>query len=216
MAARVYVGLRRLARAGSVPAVTGRVAILAGLLAIALTAAPAQGAPRLRAFDSCGALVRYADAHAAPARRVGAVPIPPTATGAPEQTTASEPAPDDVSPTNVQEAGIDEPDVVKSDGRTLFAIAQGRLQAVDVRATPSRLLGSIGLPAGGDHQLLLRGGRALVISRGQTGRSRCRARSSPARRLRPPTIMPPYRSPQTVLTRGRRPRPGRRCGSCAR
>ena len=160
MAARVYVPLRRVASVGSVLVVTGRFAMLAGLFALAAT--PAQAAPRLRAFDSCAALVRYADAHAPPARRIGVIP-PPSTSGTPDGAPSAETQPSaapDVSQTNVQEAGIDEPDIVKTDGRTLFAIGLGRLQAIDAAAAPARLLGSVALPAGGDHQLLLHDGRA--------------------------------------------------------
>ena len=38
----------------------------------------------------------------------------------------------DFSGTNVQEEGVDEPDIVKTDGNTLFAVANGKLRAVDV------------------------------------------------------------------------------------
>jgi hypothetical protein len=173
--------------------------LAAGLLA--LIAAPADAAPRLRAFDSCAALVRYADAHAPRAGRIGVLPMP---AGAPEATSAPAAAPD-VSQTNVQEAGVDEPDVVKTDGRTLFAIARGRLQAVDARAATPRVLGSVALPAGGGHELLLAKGRVLVISRAL-------AEPIPLPRpvepgpgpgpvaVAPTDVMPPYRPAQTILT----------------
>ena len=69
--------------------------------------------------------------------------------------------------TNVQEQGVDEPDLVKlSDGR-LVALAQNRLQVLSAEAKP-RLLGSLGL---GTRQqpyvsgeLLVVGQRALVVS----------------------------------------------------
>ena len=181
MAARVYVPLRRVASVGSVLVVTGRFAMLAGLFALAAT--PAQAAPRLRAFDSCAALVRYADAHAPAGRRIGVIP-PPSASGTPDGAPSAETQPSaapDVSQTNVQEAGIDEPDIVKTDGRTLFVIGLGRLQAIDAAAAPARLLGSVALPAGGDHQLLLHDGRAWSSPAPRTGRSRCRVRCGPGR-----------------------------------
>ena len=46
-------------------------------------------------------------------------------------TTAAPPAAEDgTSGTNVQEAGVDEPDVVKTAGSRIFAIGGGRLHAV--------------------------------------------------------------------------------------
>ena len=44
----------------------------------------------------------------------------------------------DYSGTNVQEEGVDEPDLVKTDGKTLFALANGNLDAVDVTRARSR------------------------------------------------------------------------------
>lgn len=139
-----------------------------GLLAVLVAAAPASAAPRLRAFDSCAALVRYASAHAGAARPLPgpvAGPVAPTAQDAP----GAERAGDDVSTTNVQEAGIDEPDVVKVDGGRLLAISDGVLYAIDARAATPRIAGSLALPPGAGHELLVRDGRALVIAAGAGG-----------------------------------------------
>jgi hypothetical protein len=70
----------------------------------------------------------------------------------------------DFSGTNVQEGGVDEPDVVKTDGEVVYAIAQGRINAVDVSGPLPRLLDSLPLPDGFGHQLLLHGDRLLVIA----------------------------------------------------
>ena len=56
-----------------------------------------------------------------------------------------------------------QPDSVKTDGRRLYAVAGGALHAIDVRATPRRL-GSLALPEGGAHELLLHGDRILVLT----------------------------------------------------
>ena len=72
----------------------------------------------------------------------------------------------DFSGTNVQEEGVDEPDLVKTDGNTLFAVANGKLNAVDVRDPKPRLLDSLALDAGTNHELLLHGDRLMVLSRG--------------------------------------------------
>ena len=42
----------------------------------------------------------------------------------------------DYSGTNVQVAGVDEPDIVKTDGERIFVVAQGRLYWIDASGTP--------------------------------------------------------------------------------
>ena len=129
---------------------------------------------RLVPFRSCGDLLGYVKSQTVPlvgpwgfggsARGV----LPPgvvTATGAARAaTTPTEGV--DYSGTNVQEQGVDEPDLVKTNGTTLFAVAGGRLNAVDVTATRPRLLDSLKLDGGWSHELLLAGDRLLVLSRG--------------------------------------------------
>lgn len=69
------------------------------------------------------------------------------------------------SGTNVQEAGVDEPDVVKTDGRRIVTVTGGRLQVLVVEDGRHRLAGSLPLPGnGGDHDLLMAGDRVLVRS----------------------------------------------------
>ena len=70
------------------------------------------------------------------------------------------------SGTNVQEEGVDEPDLTKTDGSTLFVASGGRLSAVDVRARRPRLVDSLPLAEGWAHELLLHGKRLLVLSQG--------------------------------------------------
>jgi beta propeller domain-containing protein len=138
---------------------------------------PSQGRAkvvRAKAFRSCSGLVGYARRHAlrtvsrrdlvspVPVRAPLAVPLTGPERGAIEAP-ASSPAAPDHSPTNVQEAGVDEPDIVKADGSRLFAIAAGKLRAVDLTGAEPRLLGSISLEGSG-HQLLLHGDRLLVVS----------------------------------------------------
>src|SRR5207253_11210605 len=69
----------------------------------------------------------------------------------------------DSSTTNIQEAGVDEPDIVKNDGRRLFTLAQGKLWGVSVEGAP-RVLGS--LPLENAQQLLLTGNRVIVLGGG--------------------------------------------------
>ncbi|MET0604573.1 MAG: beta-propeller domain-containing protein, partial [Baekduia sp.] len=68
------------------------------------------------------------------------------------------------STTNVQESGIDEPDVVKTDGRYVYVAANRTLRVIDVRGDAPRQVGALTLGDGSAHQLLIRGTRALVLS----------------------------------------------------
>ena len=68
------------------------------------------------------------------------------------------------STTNVQEAGIDEPDVVKTDGQHVYVVAGQQLRVIDVTGDAPRQVGSLTLGGGAAHQLLIRGTRALVLS----------------------------------------------------
>src|ERR687896_921176 len=162
--------------------------VLAAVVLAALGAAPAVGGfeaqsaqkrvtkagkVRLKSFGSCAALVRYGRANVP--RGPGALPPPPSppvfmplrrvnpgAEALTEAPGAAPPAAEDGSSgTNVQEAGVDEPDVVKTAGSRIFAVGSGRLHALD--ADGPRLLGSLDLDGWG-HELFLRGDRLLAIS----------------------------------------------------
>src|SRR5919201_2280010 len=125
-----------------------RTAALLVLAVAAATGATASGSPakspRLVAFRSCGDLLGYVKSQAGRlvgpyglgAAAVKGVPVP---AGAPARGAAPVQGVD-YSGTNVQEQGVDEPDLVKTDGRTLFAVANGRLNSVDVREGRPRLL----------------------------------------------------------------------------
>lgn len=141
-------------------------------------------ASRLRPFDGCGALLDHVRAQASTsAAAFGmaaakgrffmtdelaavAAPAPQASTGAaaaPAQRNGGG-APPAFSGTNVAEAGVDEPDTVKTDGERIFAVARGRLQALEVTEGRPRLAGSLLLPGSGPHDLLLAGDRLLVRS----------------------------------------------------
>ncbi|MET1058442.1 MAG: beta-propeller domain-containing protein [Nocardioides sp.] len=72
--------------------------------------------------------------------------------------------------TNVQEAGVDEPDVVKTDGSLLVRVDGGTLTTYDVTGPTPRRLGSLTLPGihrdngDGVAELLLVGDRAVVLN----------------------------------------------------
>jgi len=151
-------------------------------------AAARQRPSALPAFSSCASLLGYAQRNA---RRTGGATGVPTRAGAltaqvlasPGPAVAMDQALQDSAPaappppaaaeaksapsfssTNVQEAGVDEPDVVKTDGRRVFAIVDGRLNALDVSAGAPKLVGSLQLAGGDGHQLLIRGDRVLVMT----------------------------------------------------
>src|SRR5918999_1037484 len=161
-------------------------AVVAAVLAVAVAApvAMADGSAgaaqkpraakvRLKAFGSCTGLVRYARRHALRTARSmvwlegggrrNDGPLPPPQTGAGEDRVSGGAEEEDFSRTNVQEAGVDEPDIVKTDGTRLFVLARGVLHAVDARAAVPRRLGSLDIGGDYGHELLLRGDRALVI-----------------------------------------------------
>ena len=73
----------------------------------------------------------------------------------------------DYSGTNVQEAGVDEADIVKTDGRRIFAMSAGHLVVV---GTASReVLGSVLLPIGESAELFLAGDSLLAIQQAGGG-----------------------------------------------
>ncbi|MEJ7792620.1 MAG: beta-propeller domain-containing protein [Gaiellaceae bacterium] len=160
-------------------ALLGIVVALAGATADRSSAegtSAAAKAGRLVPFRSCGEFLDHVRPQAARFvgpwgfGRGGIVSdggIPGVATGAPATARASAPAQGvDYSGTNVQEEGVDEPDLVKTDGTTLFAVANGRLNSVDVSERKPRLLDTLKLDGGRSHELLLHKDRLLVLSRG--------------------------------------------------
>jgi Beta propeller domain len=169
--------MRRIVLAVAVLAALGAAPAAGGIEATGAQKRPKLGKllskARLKPFRSCEALVRYGRAHVR--QGPGAAPPPPTPPirmplrrvnpGAETLMDAPGAAPpsaeEGTSGTNVQEAGVDEPDVVKTAGSRIFAIGGGRLHAV--HPDGPRLLGSLELPGYG-HELLLRGDRLLVIS----------------------------------------------------
>ena len=126
-------------------------------------------------------LLRCAGAVRAPERAPRARALPATGRGRRAASPAEDRLSDDaarclrprpparsrISPTtNVQEQGVDEPDVVKTAGGRIFAVAGGQLHAID--AAGPRLLGSLPLD-GYAHELLLHGKRLLVMSQDAAG-----------------------------------------------
>ena len=158
-------------------------ALTCALLITALAATPAHARSGLRAFPSCAALLDYTQGHGTQAVGTGWLPRPmaiegPTAMGVPAKSgtvapqaaspgtadsTSGGSAGTDFSTTNVQEQGVDEPDVVKTDGKVIYAVVNGWLHAVDAHADPPVLLDRLQLDDGYGHQLFLHGDRLLVL-----------------------------------------------------
>ena len=124
----------------------------------------------------------------------------PNATAAPDASAKRSRRRRAYSTTNVQEEGVDEPDVVKTDGATIFTVIGDTLYAVAATGPGApRIAGSLKLSrSGGD--LLLHGQRLLVIQSAGAIFDKPVAASarSPRRAGRGPD---PHH-------RGRRPRPG--------
>lgn len=104
----------------------------------------------------------------------------------------------DYSGTNVQEEGVDEADFAKTDGKRLVVITQGRFQVLDTSGTRPSLSGTVALPSDEwDHQLLLEGDRAFVLSNGMKAASDTDTPSPDGRDMLYPYV---YQSPTATLT----------------
>ncbi len=161
-------------------AIAGAVAVVVVLVSLAPAGtAPADARPRvagLTGLGSCGKLRGYVAKHrSAYGIRTGDV-APPftgaegTAPVADDAGGAAPVAPDPSSPTNVQEAGVDEPDTVKTAGSTIFTVDGSTLRAVDTAGDTPVAAGTLELPNGagddmsvGSYQLLVAGDRLLAI-----------------------------------------------------
>jgi putative cell wall-binding protein len=69
------------------------------------------------------------------------------------------------SQTNVQEEGVDEPDIVKADGERAYVVAQNELHVVRADGGAPQVVGTLALPEDGQSELLLVGDRLLVLTR---------------------------------------------------
>jgi len=163
---------------GWVPLAGAGLAFAAGLALAAVTllggSAPdhadaATARPALRPVGSCDRLRAYLRRHhddTAPPLMVageGAAAAPMA------EDSAGSAAP--MQPTNVQEAGVDEPDIVKVAGGTILTVEGHRLRAVDTSSGEPVLADAISLPRGparsvGDYQLLVSGDSLLAIGAG--------------------------------------------------
>ncbi len=139
------------------------------------------GAAMLAAFDSCGAALHGLTRAAAPyvgpyglpdpgGTRVGVAvgrDGPLLAADAAGAAGAAEATAPEHSTTTVHEAGVDEPDLVKTDGRRLLSVVDGRLRVLDLASR--RVTATLAVPGQAEH-LLQHGDRALLVVPGGAGR----------------------------------------------
>ena len=133
-------------------------------------AAAAVARPALQPVGSCHRLRSYLAKHSQALRVSGAGSLPggviADGVAAPS---AAEAAPPSGSATNVQEPGVDEPDIVKASGSVIFTVDGDRLRAIDTgeAPVPRRLAAPAAGPGHaasvGDYQLLVAGDRLLAI-----------------------------------------------------
>jgi uncharacterized secreted protein with C-terminal beta-propeller domain len=135
----------------------------------------------LQPFDTCDTVLQYfkdqAPEYLIERAGGGDRVATDTGSGAAEQRTAkdfsnttpeSASTPQDYSTTNVQEAGVDEPDIVKTDGKRIVAVAQARVHLVGLDGGKMTLRKT--LPDTMVRNVFLSGDRVLVFS-GQTAQS---------------------------------------------
>jgi uncharacterized secreted protein with C-terminal beta-propeller domain len=191
-----------------------RIAVVAALcvaLGVLPAGAGAKSSLKPSAFASCSSLVGYARQHFEETKGVADVPVVPISTPdaptgvftGPRPVTATPPVPAaattdnagssagsaSYSTTNVQEQGVDEPDIVKTDGHTIFAVSGTALRAVTVTDGVPTLASSLNLPGYGA-QLLLRGTRLIAISSTSIAATSTLARSGIAHVPFQPMLVP--------------------------
>ena len=170
----------------------------------------------LERFTSCAALTKYAQTHAvadvgpygigggavamgAATARNATVVTDALQAVAPEAKTAGS----DFSATNVQEAGVDEPDIVKSDGNRIFALAKNRLYAVDVSGATPRIAGSLAMPKDAvARDMLLRDNKLLIMGDGPVAVRPLPAQGNVPPATAAPDAVEPQISPGVLLPPG--------------
>ena len=152
--------------------------VLAAAAAVALAgtsarSAPQASKPKLTSFGTCGQLLGYAKGQAkrfvGPYGYGGIRPPMPNETAVPAAGRAARLLPSRASTSRARTCRRKASTSRTSSRRTatrVFAVANGKLRAVDVAGAKPRLLDSLALEPGLSHELLLHGDRLLVLSRG--------------------------------------------------
>jgi hypothetical protein len=153
---------------GAIPAIVAAtaVALIGGQVPAPAGATPIGRAPGLHSMGSCdhlrSFLRRHGSTHPPIAVGEGAAGGDIAAPSAGAEATAA-------SPTNLQEAGVDEPDIVKTAGDTILSVDGTTLRAVGSNGGNPELLDELELAAGPDsspvnsYQLLVSGDHLLAI-----------------------------------------------------
>lgn len=163
--------MRTWLRIGTFVAVTTTLVALGVTLGRETLPTPVGGSVRLVAYTGCADMLSQLRQHAAAHAEqldYGAL----AATGGiavPERSAAAAATPAPTAPqhstTTVHEPGVDEPDVVKTDGRRIVTVSRGMVRVIDT--STRQLIGSVELPdnadVGSPANLLVSGDRALVI-----------------------------------------------------
>ena len=138
---------------------------------------PGFGRSRLTFFGDCPALLDYLQQESlarvtawglggVPYWRGGPMPMASTEEAAADSTAGAAPEPTSApaatySTTNTQEVGVDEGDVVETDGEQVYVASTDGVRIVDVAG--ARVIDELDVPDG-DQQLLLDGDRLLVVT----------------------------------------------------
>jgi uncharacterized secreted protein with C-terminal beta-propeller domain len=189
-------GIRRAQRSPARVAIPSAVAAAVALIVGVVVALPYGGGEgtssagpgvayavpgELQPFDTCDSVLQYfkdeAPQYLIERARRGDVATTTAGAGPAERRTANDSSgttpessstPQDYSTTNVQEAGVDEPDIVKTDGKRIVAVAQARVHLVGIDGGKMTLRKT--LPDTMVRNVFLSGDRVLVFS-GQTAQS---------------------------------------------
>ena len=180
-------------RVGTFVVVTGTLVAVAVSVGKEKAVTPVGGGVRLVAYTGCADMLSQLREHAAAhADQLGYGPIAAAGgVAVPERSGAAAAMPAPAAPqhstTTVHETGVDEPDVVKTDGQRVVTVSNGVLQIVDTSIR--QIIGSVPLPADNvsawsQANLLISGDRALVIDPAFDGGGMIRPMPSlPASRL---------------------------------
>lgn len=133
------------------------------------TARPSASGGRLEPFANCGELVAYLREQAMAAVTPWGIAGTGSVTGSGAVSTpavAARATAVQHSTTNVQEEGVDEPDLVKSDGTRLFVVRGNVLHALTADGGPPRRRGTLVLENVWPTGMFLHGNRVILVATG--------------------------------------------------
>ena len=203
-------------------------AVTLGMATVVAGSSASAAAAELPLFDDCRTFTQHMAALAEPEvtayglggggpmvyrRDAGGIVAPEAAGAAPASDAKSAPTAavgNGPTGTNVQERGVDEPDMTKIDGDRVVTLSNGRLVVVDASTKKPKVLGSLTFPQGQyPNELLVLGGhRALVLGTAwetsetydKTTSNEATTDVAPAGKMAPGFAPQQYSTPQVVLT----------------